>query len=31
MSKKQAESQFTSTTAEIGGGYCARKNHIGMY
>ncbi len=29
--KGSLQSKRSSATREIGGGYCARKNHIGMY
>jgi hypothetical protein len=31
MPKKRPVLIRTSATREIGGGYCARKDHIGMY
>ena len=31
MPKKPDTKSSECATREIGGGYCARKNHIGMY
>lgn len=31
MSKKWPKAKLESATREIGGGYCARKDHIGVY